>query len=251
MLDTDGKEVKMSENMAKISVDNGKYTIVIESDETKTSYGIQDSNEKELVKPEYSYIEYLFDNYFIASKSHGKVGIIDDKGIEKIELKYSSIQKVKETKLIQAIMSSENTSEIYTPSMEKICNINNAIINQVNGYIKIYNGQDSIYITEGGKKVDNKQVYKDNTLFAIKKDSKWGFENKSGEIKVQCIYDRVTEFNEFGYAGINKDGKWGVIDKEGKVIVEPNYKFEAKTDPDFIGKYYKVSYGFEEAYYTK
>lgn len=52
-------------------------------------------------------------------------------------------------------------------------------------------------------------------------------------------------------AGIMKDNKWGVIDINGNIVLEPTYKIEeSNTDPEFIGKYYRVYYGYGESYFT-
>lgn len=250
VIDVDGNVTNLSENTAKIKVADDKYTIVIISEDGKTRYGIEDSQEKQLVEAKYQYIEHLYDNYFIASNEDGNLGVIDDNGEEKIEFNYSSIQKIEETKLIQAKISSEQLSQIYSENMEKICEITNAVINKVNGYIEIYNDNESIYLTSKGEKITNKQVYDKNGLISVNRDGKWGFEDKEGTIKVDLIYDKVTEFNEYGYAGIKKDGKWGVVNSEGNVILEPKYEFDSKENPSFLGSYYKVTYGFGEIYYT-
>ncbi len=44
-------------------------------------------------------------------------------------------------------------------------------------------------------------------------------------VKVSYQYDKVTEFNEYGFAGILKDKKWGVLNKDGSVLIEPTYNF--------------------------
>ena len=76
-------------------------------------------------------------------------------------------------------------------------------------------------------------------------------ENKNNNVKIDYQYDKVTELNELGFAGIKKDGKWGVIDKEGNIILEPTYTIpEQNGEPYFIGKYYKVISGYEEEYFT-
>ena len=67
---------------------------------------------------------------------------------------------------------------------------------------------------------------------------------------VDYNYDKVTEVNKYGFAGIKQNGKWGVIDSNGKIIVEPQYKL-SENDPIFIGQYYQVIYGNGEIYYTK
>lgn len=248
--DNEGKLTNMSENISKLSVADGKYTIVINNADNKTLYGIETADEKQIVEPKYNYIEYLFDKYFLVSDSDGKLGVVDDSGAEKVELKYSSIQRIKETKLIQCSISSQNLVEIYTSNADKIVEMNNAKISYVKDYIKVYNEKESIYLTEEGKKVDSKEAYKGNELFAIEKDGKWGFADINGNIKVECKYDKVTEFNQYGFAGIKQDGKWGVMDSSMKVILEPKYEMASYTEPDFLGGFYKVTYGLGEVLYT-
>ena len=67
---------------------------------------------------------------------------------------------------------------------------------------------------------------------------------------VEAKYDKVTEFNEYGFASVQKNGKWGAINTQGEEIVEPVYNFKDEIEPSFIGKYYQVKYGFGEVYYT-
>ena len=61
-------------------------------------------------------------------------------------------------------------------------------------------------------------------------------------------YEMVTEFNNYGFAGIKKDGKWGVVNSEGTIIQEPIYELKWEN-PSFIGKYYKVQ-AWGEQYYS-
>lgn len=250
VLDSSGNVTNMSEDISKIEVADGKYIIVIESNDNETKYGIEDEKESQLVETKYTYLEYLYENYFIACNEDGNLGIIDDKGNVKVEFKYNSIQKIKDTKLIQATILSEELMQVYSEEMEKICDAKNGRINEVNGYIEIKSEGQKIYLTKSGKIVENKEVYKENELISVQKDGKWGFEDKEGTIKVECIYDEVTEFNEYKYAGIKKDNKWGVIDSNGKIVLEPKYEITSQEEPSFLGEYYKVTYGFGELYYT-
>ena len=98
---------------------------------------------------------------------------------------------------------------------------------------------DSYYLTTDGKKVTNKTVFMENQLFADKKGNKWGYVDLKDNTQVDSIYDQVTEFNEFGYAGVKKDGKWGVMNSDGVVILEPTYVISNDNSPVFIGIYYK------------
>ena len=81
-------------------------------------------------------------------------------------------------------------------------------------------------------------IFTSNTLFASKKDGKYGFVDKNGKTVVDYIYDDVTSQNSYGYAGIKKDGKWGAIDKDGKVVKEPTYNLDDYLKIDFIGGWY-------------
>ena len=103
--------------------------------------------------------------------------------------------------------------------------------------------------SEGNEK-ENKEIL-NNKLFADVKNGKWGFIDSNGNVIVDYIYDNVTEFNSYGFAGIKKDGKWGSINDEGKVIIEPTYTLNINTNEiDFIGEYYKYTYGYKKFNYT-
>ena len=59
----------------------------------------------------------------------------------------------------------------------------------------------------------------------------------------------VTEFNEYGFAGIKKNGKWGSINSKGEVVQEPKYKI-SWTNPIFVGKYYQSEEWHGDTYFT-
>ena len=46
---------------------------------------------------------------------------------------------------------------------------------------------------------------KDNTLFLSKKDGKYGYVDKKGNVVVEYIYDDATEQNDSGYVAVKKD----------------------------------------------
>lgn len=248
--DTQGKEVNISADITKQIVANGKYIIVINNEKNKSMYGINDSNDNQVVETKYSYLDYLYDNLFIACNEQGQLGIIDDKGNIKLEINNTLVQKYKNTDLLLVNGETETNVQLYNRNMDKICDLNEARIEDIDDYIIVYNNNEKVFINQNGNKVSNKEILKDNKLFAIAKDGKWGFENKNGEIKVQCIYDGATEFNKYGYAGILKDGKWGIINDNGDILVEPKYEIKSSKQPEFLGNYYKVEYGFGEFYYT-
>ena len=125
----------------------------------------------------------------------------------------------------------------------------NGVVEVTNDYVRVYSEKENKYFTKEGKELTSKEVFPDNLLYAKKVNNKWGFVNKNGELKVTNEYDMVTEFNEYGFAGIKKDEKWGVIDSNGNVLQEPIYKIKT-ISPKFIGKFYQIKSWYENLYYT-
>ena len=249
IFDTNGKETDIDSDLAILDVENTDYKIYIDSKNGKTIYTIYKDG-KAITKNEYIYIEYLYDNYFISCNTDGKLGIIDDKDDTKVAFNYNSIQKIDGTNLIQTYRNDNETTEIYSTEMKKITSLSNANMDKYTDYIKLYNDDETKYILKDGKEVKNTELFKDNKIFANEWNGKWGFVDKSGNKVIDYKYDKVTEVNKYGFAGIEQNDKWGIIDSNGKIIVEPKYKL-TDSEPIFIGEYYQVKYGNGEVYYTK
>lgn len=244
VFNSEGEKLKNSNFISVLETDNKNYFITIDKNE---NYGVIDKDDNVIIDNKYTFIDYLFDNYFVAQNEQ-KIGIVDDKGKEVIKFDYDVLQKIEGTDLIQGIKN-ENI-DLIDKNMKKILTMKNAQIDIKENYIKIYNSEDRKYLQYDGKEVSNINVIKDAKLFAKKSNNKWGFVDKNGNIKIQYTYDMVTELNEYGYAGIKLNGKWGVINSEGKIIQEPIYDLQ-ELEPQFIGKYYKVDLGYGENFYTK
>ena len=245
---SNGTEVNIDANVAILNTDNEKYKIRIDNTEG-TKYGVINKEGKQLIEEKYNYIEYLYDNYFIVSDENGKLGVLDDKGKTKVETNHDSLQKIQDTDLLQATLGESQMTEIYNKTMEKICEMPNATI-AVENYIKIYNEEEEKYFDKDGKELKNTEVYSSNKLFVAKKGDKYGFVDKNGNLVVDYKYDKAYEFNNYGVATVKKEEKWGAINEQGQEVVEPSYEMKDQTEPSFIGKYYQVTYGFGEIYYT-
>lgn len=248
VFDSNGNEANIEPETAIVNVENTNYKIYIQTENSKTNYKILKDN-KELTKNEYIYIEYLKDKYFTACNAEGKLGVIDENENTKIDFKYTTIQKIEGTDLLQATQDN-NTIEIYSKEFQKISELDNAKTEQNDNYIKLYNNDEIKYIANEGRELKNTELFKDNKIFAIKQNDKWGFADANGKIIVECKYDEVTEVNKYGFAGIKLDNLWGIVNSEGKIIVKPKYKIN-ESNTVFIGEYYKVTYGSGENYYSK
>ena len=246
---SNGTEANIDTNINIINTANSKYKIRI-NNENGTKYGVIGEDGKQYIEEKYNYIEYLYDDYFIVSLGNSKLGVINNKDEVKIEIENDSLQRIQSTDILQAVTASNNMTKLYSKDMKKICELNNATVEKKNDYIVIYNDNEKKYFNKDGKEITNKEVYVGNTLFSQVENNKWGFTDNNGIIVVEPKYDKVTEFNEYGFAAVKKDGKWGSINLQGEEVIEPTYELKEQTEPNFIGPYYQVKYGFGEVYYT-
>ena len=249
--DKKGNEVQVNANTTISTIkENPDYKIYIETVNEATSYSIY-QGENKITNGNYNYIGYLSNNYYIASRQNEKLGVIDQNENVKLEMKYDTIRKIDGTNLVEADIQSTNAIEIYNNNLEKIAEMNNATLTVKNNYIKLSSSEETKYFDLDGNEKQNTEIFPENTIFAKSQNGKWGFVDKNGQVIIDYQYDEVTEQNEYGFAGIKKDGKWGIVDKNGKIIVEPIYEINTEEAPEFVGTYYKVTYGFGEFYYTK
>lgn len=185
----------------------------------------------------------------LQQQKNGKVGVINVSEKTVIDFEYDIIQKVKDKNALQAIISKENIINMYNNKMVQQVSIKNGVLYTYENYIKLLSNTEMKYLSNDGNLISNKEIFTQNSAFAYNKNGKWGFVNKEDNIILEAKYDIVTEFNSYGYAGICLNGKWGVVNEKGEIIVEPLYKIDW-NEPEFIGKYCKLNFGYGFEYYT-
>lgn len=241
-------QVVTNDSYSRVEKTNGEYYISIDKN---YNYGILDKEMNVVLENKYEYLEYMFNNLVIARNSSGKYGIINLQDKNVLNFEYDVVQVIKDTKIIQAIILDTNTVHLYNSNVERILNEKNINIYLENNYLKVSNEKIVKYFDKDGKETDASTVYADNEILSYSENGKWGFKNKDGEIVIEAKYDKVTELNANGFAGIKSDNKWGIIDSKGNIIVEPIYEIKDDIgEPDFLGVYYRTYSGYSEAYYT-
>lgn len=244
--DIKGNKQEIQNKDTILNIENSNYSITINS---KEQFGIIDEKGNTILENEYSYIEYLYNNFFITTKN-GNLEVINAQNKQNIVSNYNVLQKIENKNILQAIISEPYTIELYNDKMEKVASIKESNIKIEKDYIALYSNTEREYFDSNGNKIQNTNIFNNLELFANKENGKWGFKNKEGKTIVNAIYDMVTELNEYGFAGIKKDNKWGVINNKGEIIVEPSYEIEW-DEPEFIGPYCKLNFGYGMIYYTK
>lgn len=246
---SNGIQENIDANISILETNNEKYKIKI-NNENGTKYGVIDQEGNQLIEEKYNYIEYLYDNYFIVSNGNGKLGILDDKEAIKVEMNHDALQKVQETDLVQATSAENQVTQIYSKTMEKICEMQNASIEVEDNFIKIYNQTEIKYFDKEGKELKNTEAFPNHKLFVAIENNQYGFVDSNGNLVLDYQYEMAYELNEYGFATVKKDGKWGAIDENGQEVVAPIYEIKNQQIPSFIGSYYRVTYGYGEFYYT-
>lgn len=232
MYDFFGNVVKTN-NFASVSEVEGTSYLIAKSEEGYYSIISKDVN----VNNKYTQLTYAFDDYFVFTNEEGKSGVLHVWIGEVIEPKYEYIIPVDGSKALEA-RDENNKLFIFDKNLKEVFALDDGIVQRLNDdYTVIYSDYEKNYLNKNGDVVQNKEVYPNNKLYSVLKDGKWGFENATGEIKVPCKYDLVTELNEFGFAGVKQDDKWGVINEKGEEIVVPMYEIDAYYFPKFVGKY--------------
>lgn len=245
VFDLQGNKIENTDIISKMKTDNENYFITVDRNDT---YRIVDKDENVIIDNNYSYIEHISGEYFIVAKD-GKNGIIDLTGKSLVDLKYSSIYEIQGTNLLQAEINNNKTVSLINSDMEIIKTMDNAIVEKKDNYIIMYSEDEFTYYDFDGNEKSAKDLFPNNKLFAKRINDKWGFVDVEGNLKVQNEYEMVTDFNEYGYAGIKQDGKWGVINQEGEIITKPIYELDWYY-PTFIGKYYRLNIWTSESQYS-
>ena len=244
--DENGKKQEEQKYKTVYNEENTKYKITMNEED---KFGIIDADGNAILNNEYSYIEYLFNNYYIVTQD-GKTAVFNAETKKSIISDYSVIQKLNNKNIVQAIITEPYTIELYNENMEIVAKMENAKLTEKENYVRLENSKERKYFDKNANEIEAKEIFTNANLFAFSENGKWGYKDKNDNIVVEPIYDAATEMNEYGFAGIRKNEKWGVINLEGKIILEPTYEL-SWDEPEFIGVYCKLNFGYGMVYYTK
>lgn len=234
-------------------------------------YGYLDQEHKILLNTEYNEIQRIGgiegedtdNNIFLIARKNGQCGLLKNRKVildyKYQEINYTGIEKLfiiaRSKKL--GLVNIKGKSILDTKFSEILVN-KDYIYTIINNEEKYYDlrgkelSKDSINIQDEIEEEETASSADlvNPTLIPKQKNGKWGFVDKNSIVKVDYIYEEVTEVNKYGYAGIKKDGKWGSIDEKGNIIQEPIYDLDELDEKYFIGKYYKVVYDYKNIFYT-
>ncbi|MCR5186129.1 MAG: WG repeat-containing protein [Clostridia bacterium] len=238
-------QVVLDKNFDDVSELNADNFVIIKDGK----YGVISTSGDTVIEAKYEDIKYTFQNNYII-KENGKYGIIDSSGAIKVPVSYMNISYIKEANFFEAEREDLKTDIIDAEFSVILPSIIVSELNIKNGYIRIREDQEYKYYNFKLEEVSNKDVLTSNTLYLIKKFGKYGYENKKGEVIVDCIYDDAREQNEYGYCAINKDGKWGCLKSDGSVVLDPSVDLNEYIYINFISVWHRFN-DIKSEFYTK
>ncbi len=221
LLDTDGKE--LTEHFYDQMQSFYQQNRLVKS---KGYFGIIDSNGKEFVHCVFDSIANQI-NGLIAVKFKGKYGIINTNEDWVVTLQDYPIRLINENVYLQMqprnqfVKTFDGSIKYFTPyplRFEK----NNFIETLPNGIEKTISYEG--LITQRTKAPENTEevFHESEGYIGIKKDGRYGFVDRNGNLRVANRYDSIGEFHE-GLAPIKLIGKWGYVSTSDHIAINPNY----------------------------
>lgn len=232
LIDEDGN-AELDSGFDSIEEINGENITII----SNGKYGVINIDGESVINCEYEDLKYIYSTYYIAKKD-GLYGVVSNTGETMIDFSYTSMEYVKSADFIQA-----DNKDYTTDLIDREFNVvlKDVIISELNlddGYIRVREGNEYNYYNFKFEEKTNKNVLMSNTLFLVKENGKYGYENKKGDRIVDCIYDDATEQNRLGYCAVKKDGLWGALKSDGTIVIEPSINMDEHLYVDFIGEWF-------------
>ncbi len=229
----------INSNYDEYTYSKGDYVIVKQDEK----YGIITTSGDVKIEPVYEQLDYAFSVYYIA-KLNGKYGVINTDNTTIIAFEYINMSYWDEKTILIADRTDTETVLFDSNLSQKL----SGIFVYEESYIKArIDGLDKYYTYQFEEK-ETKDILTSNTLYVSKKDGKYGFVDKQGNVVVDYIYDEAKEQNAYGYSAVKLNGLWGAIDKGGKLVLQPQVNLDNNIYIDFIREWHLADEGY---YYTK
>lgn len=228
VINKSGEDV-LTSGFSEVTSIDGEYLVIKNNDK----YGVIDTSGNSQIPCEYDVLSKAYDKTYIAKKDN-KYGLVKIGNEVLVDFKYTNMSYRKEANFIEADLENFKT-DIIDKNLNVV--LSEVIISDINtekGYIRVRVDDNYKYYNFQFEEKKSQEVMPTHTLFLVKENGKYGYENISGERVVDCIYDDATEQNEYGYVAVKKGGIWGSLKADGTVCLEPNVNLDNNLHIDFI-----------------
>lgn len=232
LIDKAGQTI-LDTGFEEVSAINGDHLTI----KNNGKYGVIDKTGASIIPCEYDSLSLAFEGVYIAKKGD-KYGLVKSTNEVSADFNYTNMTYRKEANFIEADGDDYKT-DIIDSQLRKV--LSDVIISEVNtekGYIRVRTDSDYKYYNFQFEEKKAQEVMPTNTLFLVKENGKYGYENKNGERVVDCIYDDGTEQNPYGYVAVKKGDVWGSLKSDGTVCLEPSVNLDNNLYINFIEKWH-------------
>ncbi|MCE3282368.1 MAG: hypothetical protein K0Q66_1105 [Chitinophagaceae bacterium] len=206
--------------------------------EKKDKMGLADFSGKELVKPQYDWLEFIFDDdrrlRFVLTRMkvdnlNNTEGLLNVYGKELVPLyKYNDIGKFDFKEGCAQVGPPRGdggwTKGIIDTSGKELLPVSYSHYTSCSGGLIITVSKEKYGLMDkSGNTIlpfvyDRIEDFQEGVAFASLND-KWGLIDKTGKLLIPTKYDRVLEKISEGLIGAFENGKWGYLDFSGKTII--------------------------------
>ncbi|GEC72253.1 WG containing repeat-containing protein [Flavobacterium flevense] len=189
-------------------------------------YGIIDSSNEIIIKPQYDDINFLNGNFEVSI--NGRKGLINANEDSLIEIKYESIKYKNELDFY--IIKVDDKYGIIKSNFKVAIDAIYDNLSDVDkkGFIRAnLNGKTGVIDSDGQCLIDfSFQEIRnfDDEGFAIAKNNDlFGFIDRAGKWLIYPIYNHVSDFNKNGNCCVNINSVYGVINRKGNWVIQPEF----------------------------
>jgi len=232
IIDKTGADI-LTEGFDEVISIDGDYIVI----KKENKYGVIDKTGASQIPCEYDYLVVSFDKVYIAKKGD-KFGLVNVGNETLIDFTYENMSYRKATNFIEAEKENFKTDIINGEGKVTLSDVIISSLDTEKGYMRLRVDDNYKYYNFQFEEKKAQDVMPTHTLFLVKENGKYGYENKEGARVVDCIYDDATEQNEYGYVAVKKDGVWGSLKSNGAVCLEPSENLDNNLIIDFIEKWH-------------
>lgn len=194
-----------------------------------TGFGLINREGEYILQPIIDELTYLEENYFYAFD--GRQYMLIQGREERADIKYTSFHKITLENnsmmleyihgKLRRVMDNEGILLDQT-GMEKVTEVGHKFYNVFLRDKSIGLLGASGWLVDPVMGLEQILPGKEN-LYGVKKDGKYGYVNKSGQMLVQNKFDAISVFSE-GLAAVKIKDLWGYVDQAGQMVITPQFE---------------------------
>ena len=193
-----------------------------------TKWGFCDKQGKTTVFPIYESAGSFSEGLAVVSDTNGKFGYIDKKGSLFIPYQFDFASDFKDGMATVRLgekwgLINKKGKIVLNPQFDFLAITDkNIIVCKMGDQMGFCDEKGKIFVNPQYDDISLDNNYERNALYPVCQNKKWGYVNKSGEVKIQPQFEKAGMFQN-GMAPVVFNEKVGFINEKGVYVVNPQY----------------------------